>query len=125
MFLDAIYEYVVAFVRCGHLIHYYNVQAFEDRLMVAKRFPDNAFEAVAGCCLLALFLRYRQTESRYVKFVFTAQHRKPFIPAARCFLKHAAERRSIQQPAVFAKPVPSIAFQIGNFACRQDGRDGA
>lgn len=91
MFLEALYEYVVALVCCRHLIHYYNVQAFESRLMVAKRFPDNSFEAVARCCLLALFLRYRQTKSGGIEFVFTAQHRKPFIAAARCFFKHAAE----------------------------------
>ncbi len=91
--------------------------------MLSKRLSNKALESVAARRVLALFFRNRQTEASRGGFVSAAEHRKPFIPAACCFFEHATERLSIQQPAVFAKPVPSAVFQFGCFLSRQSDRD--
>jgi len=124
MFFEALDKRAVAFVGRFRLVHDDNIKAFECVLVMSKRFPDKSLEPVPSYCPFEMLLRNSQAKPGCPDRVLAAQHRKPFIPATRRFFEYTAERRSIQQPAVFAKPVPSVAFQIGDYTCRRDGLDG-
>ena len=79
--------------------------------MLSERLPDNALDSVSAGCLSTVFLGNGQTESGPVHLVFSVQHRKPFIPAARCFFEHACKSGRIKQPVFFLEPVQRAASQ--------------
>lgn len=90
--------------------------------MVPKRFADHSFQAIPVARSLAVLFRNREAQPGNTSVVATAQHGKPFVATAGGFFEHPAESRSIQQPAVLAKPVPGAAFQLGWAVCRWGDR---
>ncbi len=118
---QAVAQRAVVFVRGRSLVHDHDIKPFEFGLMLSEGLPNNPFEPIALACLFTLLLRNRESEAGSLDFVLAAQHGKPFVAAARGFFEHATERCSIQQPAVFRKPVPGAAFQFECFLRRLAG----
>lgn len=118
---QAVAQRAVFSVRGRGLVHDHDIKPFEFGLMLSERLPNNPLEPIPLACLLTLLLRNREPEAGDLAFVLAAKYGKPFVAAACGFFEHTAERCSIQQPAVFRKPVPGAAFQFGCFLSRLAG----
>ena len=89
----------------GRLVDHDDVETCQLRLVLPERFPDNALYSVPAGRLPAVLFRNCQAEPGDVLVVLPAKYRKPFVAATGRFFKHAAERRSIQEPVFFLEPV--------------------
>ena len=109
--LEAVEQLPVAGVLCRRLIDHHDVEPCKQRRMLSKRLADDAFDPVPLCRGPAMFFCYRQPEPACFEFVLPAQHRKPFVPAARRFFKHPPVGRHIEQALVFTKVIRRAASQ--------------
>lgn len=93
------------------LVDHDHIQSAYLRLVLSKRLPDDAFYSIPAGCLPAMLLRYREAQPGDIEVVLPGEYGKPFVPAARSFFEHAAERIGIEQPVVFLEPVNGAAYQ--------------
>ena len=87
--------------RC-RLIQYNEIDAGERRLVQAKRFPDDTFDAVSRRRLLAVFLRNGETEpSRSIIMALPGEYGKAFVATSPGFFEDTVVVRLVQKPLVF------------------------
>lgn len=93
------------------LVHDDDVESGKLILVLAKRFPNDPLYPVSTGRPAAVFFRYRKPQPSELEIVSTAQYGKPVVATSRGFVEDTIERRSIEQPVVFRKPVRRFAFQ--------------
>ena len=64
------------------LIQYYDIDSWQAVALLAKRLPDNPFQAIPVRCQAAVLFTYCEPKSRFVAVISSVQHGKQFVAAS-------------------------------------------
>ena len=110
-------------------VHHDDIQTGKRRRVLSKRFPHQAFDAIACHSLAAVLFRDRKTEASVLPAVAAIKDSEELVATSFCFSEYTTKRFGVQKPLGASKSIGMLAMPagvcgfVGALYCRCLGRN--